>query len=105
MIEQLPGSDMAAMANTLAGQAYRKLGQYGKSAACYQRIADNYPESRLAGHSLFMVGRNYEELKKAGAVSESEADAKTKAAYEQLLEDYPDCKAAAIARRWLTNNS
>jgi hypothetical protein len=35
-------------------------------------------------------------------ISKSEANAKTKAAYEQLLANYPDCKAATAAQNWLS---
>ena len=39
-------------------------------------------------------------LKHRGSLR-SQTDPKIKAAYEQLLEKYPDCSAARIARRWL----
>ena len=84
-----------------AGDCYRKLGKYEKSIVCYQKVADDYPGYGMAWNALFLVGRNYENLKKSGAISKSEADSKTRAAYKQLLERYPDCKAAKIARRRL----
>jgi TolA-binding protein len=88
-----------------AGDCYRKLGEYAKSAECYQKVADYYPGNSMAWHALFMVGRNYEEMKKAGTVSEAEADAEIKAAYEQLLEKYPACKAAEGAKNWLNRHN
>lgn len=88
-----------------AGDCYSKLGEYAKSAECYQKVVNDYPGNSMAWHALFMVGRNYEELKKAGTISESEADAKTRAAYEQVVEKYPDCKAAKAAKDWLDRNN
>ncbi|MHC4739351.1 MAG: tetratricopeptide repeat protein [Planctomycetota bacterium] len=88
-----------------AGDCYRMLGEYEKSAECYQKVADYYPGNKMAWHALFMVARNYEDMKKAGTVLEAEADGKIKAAYERLLEKYPACKAAEAAKMWLNNNN
>jgi len=88
-----------------SGDCYRKLSEYEKSAACYQKIVDDYPGNIMAWHALFMVGRNYEDLGKLGLIPKTEADAKTKAAYEQLVEQYPDCKAAKAAQDWLDRNT
>jgi len=88
-----------------SGDCYRKLGEYEKSAACYQKIVDDYPGNSMAWHALFMVGRNYEDLGRLGLVPESEADTKIKAAYEQLVEKYPDCKAAEATKDWLDRNT
>jgi tetratricopeptide (TPR) repeat protein len=87
------------------GACYRELGEYEKSIECYQKVVDDYPDHSLAWHALFLVGRNYEDLKESGVLSKSEADARIKAAYEQLLRDYPDCKAARYARRWLSSHN
>jgi len=85
-----------------AGDCYRRLGEYEKSIDCYQKTVDDYPEQSLAGHALFMVGRNYESMKKSGLISKSAADLEIRAVYEQLLETYPTCKAAKAAKRWLS---
>jgi len=87
------------------GNYYRKLGEYEKSAEYYQKVADDYPGDRMAWHALFMVGRNYEDLGKLGLVPQSEADTKIKAAYEQVIEKYPDCKAAKAAKNWLNRHN
>lgn len=87
------------------GACYSELGEYEKSIECYQKVVDDYPGHPMAWHALFMVGRSYEDLKESGVLSKSEADARIKAAYEQLLRDYPDCKAAKYARRWLSSHN
>jgi len=88
-----------------AGDCYRKLGEFAKSAACYQKIIDDYPGNSMAWHALFMVGRNYEDLGKAGLVPQAEADTKITAFYEEVIEKYPDCKAAQAAQIWLDRNN
>jgi TolA-binding protein len=84
-----------------AGDCYRRMGEYRKAIKCYERIANDCPEHEAAGQALFMVGHNYEKLQKSGGISESEGDSKIRAAYERLVERYPDCDSAASARRWL----
>lgn len=105
VINQLQDPIAVPEACHYVGDCYRKLGKYLKSAEYYQKVVDDYPGYRIAWHCLFMVGRNYEDLKKAGTVSESEADAKIKVAYEQVIEKYPDCKAATAAQSWLDRNN
>ena len=102
VVSEFSGSTATPEACYLAGNHYRKLGEYEKSTQYYQKVVDDYSGYRLAWSARFMIGRNYEELKESGALSKSEADAKIKAAYQQLLEKYPNCKAAKIARRWLS---
>ena len=104
--DELPSTgDVTPEACCLVGVCYRKLGEYEKSIEYYQKVVDDYPGHRLHWYALFMVGRNYEDLKKSGGVSSSEADTKIKAAYEQLLEKYPACKAARYARYWLSRHN
>jgi TolA-binding protein len=105
IITQLPPSaPNTARAYSFAADCYRRLGQHQKAIEYYQRVVDDWPDHEYAWNALFRVGRTYENLKTLGITSKSEADPKIKAAYEQLLKKYPDCKAARIARRWLTSH-
>lgn len=88
-----------------AGGCYGKLGKYTKSTQCYQKVVDGCPDYEYAWNAQFMVGRNYEELRESGAISESEADTKIKTAYEQLLRKYPNCSAAKPAMDWLSRHN
>jgi TolA-binding protein len=85
-----------------AGDCYHKLGKYEEAIQRYQKVVDDYPEYAYAWHAQFMVGYCYEGLKNTGAVEKSVADALTKAAYEQLIQNYPDCQAADYVRSWLS---
>lgn len=105
VISRFPSSDLIPKALRSAGDCYRKLGDYEKSITYYQRLVTDYPTFGTAWNALFLVGRNYEALRKSGAVAKSEADSKTKAAYEQLLEQYPTCPVARYAQRWLSRNN
>ena len=87
------------------GDCYRRLGQYAKSIQCYQKLADDYPDYEMAWHALFMVGRNYQSMQKEGLISKSEANTKTKAAYQRLVDTHPDCQAAKAAQHWLDRNN
>lgn len=101
VIEEFPGSDAAPRACSAAGDCYRKVGRYEESIRCYQTVLDDHPDFEKAWNALFHIGLNYEDLKKSEAIAESEADTKTKAVYEQLLERHPSCHGADHARQWL----
>ena len=101
VIYELPDCIGTARAWLFTGDVYAKLGDLEKAVQCYEKVSNDYPKWRLGWHATFLVGRTYEQLKQSGAMSESEADAKTRAAYELVLERYPDCEAAEAARQWL----
>ena len=88
-----------------AGDCYNKLGDYAKSIESYQRVVNDCPSYHLAWNALFMVGRNYQSLKESNITTELEADTMTRMAYEQVLEQYPDCKAVKIAKYWLSHHN
>jgi TolA-binding protein len=81
------------------------LGQHEKAINYYQAVVDKWPDSEHAPYALFRIGRAYENLRKSGVVSKTEADSKIRSAYEQLLEKYPSCEAAPLAQRWLSHNN
>jgi hypothetical protein len=71
----------------------------------FQRCSDKQPGDKpgygMAWNALYQIARNYQQFKETGSLTEAQADAEIKAAYEQLLEKYPACKAARVAHRWL----
>ena len=102
-ITRLPASSAyAPQTYYFSAVCYGRLGEYEKAIRYYQRVVDYYPEYDLAWNALFRVGDINQVLKKSGAISQSNADLKTKAAYEQLLERYPNCKVAKQVRDWLS---
>lgn len=81
---------------------HERLGQYTNAIENYQTVVDKWPDYKYVWHALFRIGRGYEELKKSGLISESEADPIIKTVYEQLLEEYPNCKVTRHVRRRLS---
>jgi tetratricopeptide (TPR) repeat protein len=81
-----------------AASYYRRVKEYEKSIACCQKIISGCPDYAHAWHAQFLIGRNYQNLKWAKRIPESEADAKTIDAYQQLLATYPDCPLAEEAQ-------
>jgi tetratricopeptide (TPR) repeat protein len=102
---RVPGYVPTADTLCWTGVCYRALGDYQKSIECSQKVVDDWPGHEYAWRALFLVACNYEELKESGAISKSEAETKAKAAYEQLLEEYPNCLAAGTAQKWLTERN
>jgi len=88
-----------------AGHCYRRLGEYEKAISCYSNVAEKFPDYDRAWNALFLVGRCYEDMQRTGAIDDSEAKSKIRAAYQELVEKYPDCKAARIAKSWLSKNN
>ncbi len=105
IIPQLQKSDIIAYAYNVAADCYRRLGQQEKAMRYYQTVVDNWPNCEYAWNALFQMGRYWEELAKSGSLSESEAAPKIRNVYQQLLEKYPDCKAAEYARYWLSRHN
>jgi len=97
-------SATAAEAFYYAGDCYRQLSKYEKSIACYQRAVDGCPNFKHAAQAQSFVASCYKELKKSGLLKESQANKKIRAAYERLLEKYPTCLEAEIARLWLAQH-
>ena len=54
---------------------------------------------------MYAIGRNYRAMKETGAVTDAEADTKIKDIYTQLVERYPDSKAAMILKKQLSGSN
>jgi TolA-binding protein len=106
MMKQLPSSSAyVPHAYYYSGSCYERLNEFAKAVQHYQKVVDDWPKFQFAWNALFLLGRSYEGLKESGLISNSEADAKTKAVYQQLLERYPSCPAAKIAKHWLNRQN
>jgi len=104
IITELPESIATAWAYNFGADCYRRLGQHKKAIEYYQKVVDDWPDYEHASYALFSIGHIYEDLKKSGAMSKSEADSKTRTVFQQLLEKYPACKAAKAAELWLSSH-
>lgn len=102
LLNKFPDSDLIPETCCWSGDGYLKLGRYEESIRWFQKVPDDYPGYEHAGHAQFLVGRCYELLKQAGGLEESVADAHIKAAYQRVIQEYPDYPAADYARQWLS---
>jgi TolA-binding protein len=102
IITELPPSSITPQAYYFSAVCYGRLGEHDKAIRYYQKVVNDYPKYDLAWNALFRVGDINQVLKKSGTILKSDADLKTKAAYEQLLEKYPNCKVAEHVRDWLS---
>ena len=104
-LNKLPGSAVSPSSCCWTGDSYQKLGEYEKSTECFQKVVSAHPDYQFAWHAIFSIGRNYESLEESGLISKSEAEPRIKAAYQQVLENYPDCPPAEKAQAWLTRHN
>jgi len=99
----LPASDTTVQAYYFSAACYCELDRYSEAIEYYQKIVDTWPHYEFAWNAQFEVGYRYEYLRNAGAVPVAEANARIKAAYEQVVQRYPYCPAARAAQSWLSN--
>ena len=101
IITELPESLITPQAYLLSGECYRHLGRHQEALGCYQRMVGDWPDCEYAWYAYLLIGCTYEQLRDSGAVENSVANAQIRAAYERILQDYPDCPAVRAASAWL----
>lgn len=97
-------TDMYTDVYCCTGDCYFVSGEYTKAMSYYEKLVNEFPEYTLSYHAQFRVGEIYEKLGESGQIPVSEAQNRTRLAYEQLLNKYPDCKYADSARIWLSQH-
>ena len=80
-------------------ECYRKIGRYDKAIESYQEMVAGWPSNEYAWHAQFNIGECYRQLTESGAMSRTDGIAASKTAYEDLLQNYPDCPSVGIARK------
>lgn len=93
-----------AEAHMQAADCRSRLGLYDQAISHYRVVVTDYPNFPYAWNAQFLIGRCYEKLKQAGALTLSEADQKIQAAYEKVLQYYPGYPASKVASNWLKRN-
>ena len=101
IITELPESSFTPQAYILLGECYRRLDQHQEALDCYEKVVSDWPDYEYAWYAHFLVGCTYEQLRDSGAVEGPLVHTQIRAAYERILQDYPDCPAANAARNWL----
>jgi tetratricopeptide (TPR) repeat protein len=105
VVNEHPASGVEPQVCCWLGDSYERMGNFQKSNGYFQKIVDSYPAHEMVWNALLKIGRNYEALLKTGILSKSEAEPKIRAAYQQIIDKYPDCAAVNYARKWLSRNS
>ncbi|MBN1845828.1 MAG: tetratricopeptide repeat protein, partial [Sedimentisphaerales bacterium] len=93
-----PADPAAAAAAKMAGDCYRRLGQYDLAIGYYRTILESCPQYPYAWHAQFLVGHCLEQLYAVGVTVEPDTAQAIRLAYERLIEHYADCPAVAAAR-------
>jgi tetratricopeptide (TPR) repeat protein len=101
IIKELPESSFTPQAYILLGECYRHLGQHQNAMEYYQKVVSDWPNSQYTWYAYLLIGCTYEQLRDSGVVEKSLAYTQIKAAYERILQDYPDCPAVRAASNWL----
>lgn len=104
-INKYPASKFVPEICCWAGDCYYEMDKSEDSIRCFQIVVDKYPEYKYAWHAQFAIGSAYQRMKYAGVLPESEADTKTKTAYQNVISKWPDCNAAVNAQAWLDEHN
>jgi len=105
VLTQFSGSTEVPNALYLSAECHYQLNDYQVAADLFQKVADGYPKFQMAGNALYMVAQSNQNLKESGVISQSQSDTATKIAYEQLLQNYPNCNDAKLAENWLDQHN
>jgi len=89
----------------LLGNAYYMLEDYLNSLRCFQKIVDDHPDFIYAYYAQLMVGRSFIGMVSSGLMTEDQGLPLIKAAYQQLMADYPENPSAGYVQNWLNNNN
>jgi len=92
---------LATESHHLIGNSYYRLGRLDEALQHYLSEVVNWSGYVNTWQVKFAIGDCYERLKQAGQIPKPEADFAARLAYEQVLQDYPDCPVAKIARNRL----
>lgn len=103
-IIDMPESTTTPYTYYYSANCYDALGEYEKSIEYFQKIADAWPNFEYAWDVQFKIGYTYNKMLAAGRIGQSEAKQLIASAYKKVLEKYPDCKVADLAKSWLENN-
>jgi tol-pal system protein YbgF len=95
-VTQFPNHPQAAAAQNWIGEAYYRQRDYRQATAEFQKTVDHYTQTAEVAEALLKIGLCRRALGDAAAA---------RAAWEQLVKQYPKSEAAAQARGFLAGRS
>ena len=69
----------------------QELVDYLRGIEHYQEILNNWPDYDYVCYAQYNIGKYYKRLRDEGKVSENEANAETEAAWQAVIDNYPEC--------------
>jgi tetratricopeptide (TPR) repeat protein len=106
-LEDLAGSELAHLEpqirNSIA-EGYRRLGQHQKAISYYNQVVTDWPGYEHAWHAQYQISKSYKRLADEGTISEPETNIQMRAAYEQLLTNFPNCPVTDTVQKWLVRH-
>lgn len=95
-LKKYPKSSLLPNAGYWLGECYYAQKRYDEAILSFQNVVKNYPKHQKAADSLLKTGYSYDKLG-------DEANARFY--LEQVLESYPNTRAAALARAMLSGQA
>jgi TolA-binding protein len=97
LINELPDSPLVPEACRGAGYCYFRLGKPQDSIPYFQKVINDYPQHEYTWSAQCWIGDCYEQLKISGDMAEPNATAQMEAAYQAVIEKYPNCPSVGHA--------
>ncbi|MFH1369826.1 MAG: tetratricopeptide repeat protein [Planctomycetota bacterium] len=99
---QLPFSDVyTPQAYYAVANCYSDLGDYNSAINYHKKVIADYPDFMNRYMAMFMLADCYNKQAAAGQIPQEEAKEQIIGIYQELLDQYPDCQVANIARTQL----
>jgi TolA-binding protein len=97
LISEMPDYSLAPETCRWAGYCCFRLGKFEDSIGYFQKVIDDYPHDEYAWSAQCWLGDCYERLKISGAMPEPNVTDQMEAAYQAVIEKYPDCPSVGYA--------
>ena len=106
IISDFPNTELRkADSYFMSGDCYRLMDERADAIARYEELVRRWPSYECAWGAQFLIGQGYEQLWLISGCADAAALAKAKAAYQKVVENYPNSRAAKVAAKWLKVNS
>ena len=93
--------DLMAKSCFYCGDCYRLMFEYQKAIEKYEEYVSRWPNNTMAASAQFLIGQNYKHLWLDDPKVNIEYRDKSRAAYQKLVDNYPDSKPAKMIAKSL----
>ena len=92
---------ISAQAPRPSGVCYIRLGEYEKTVAHFEKVIEKWPDYEYAWSAQHLIGTYVNLLMKSGKIPASEAEPKIEAAWQAMIDNYPQKPLYDVALRKL----